>query len=99
MKQIIGKVHPIKRLVEAAVLVNALLAGCAGQTTMAQGAATAATATVSPIHRLTPQITWATLSQIPYGTPLSHLQLNATANVPGTFVYTPAAGTILAAGV
>jgi hypothetical protein len=98
MKQIIGKVHPIKRLVEAAVLVNALLAGCAGQTTMAQGAATAATATVSPIHRLTPQITWATLSQIPYGTPLSHLQLNATANVPGTFVYTPAAGTILAAG-
>ena len=33
-----------------------------------------------------------------YGTALSATQLNATANVPGTFVYTPAAGTVLNAG-
>src|SRR6185503_5837966 len=33
-----------------------------------------------------------------YGTPLGAAQLNATANVPGSFAYTPAAGTVLAAG-
>jgi Bacterial Ig-like domain (group 2) len=43
-------------------------------------------------------ITWATPSAIPYGTALSGTQLNATASVPGTFVYTPAAGTILKLG-
>ena len=32
---------------------------------------------------------------IVYGTALSATQLNATASVPGTFVYTPAAGTVL----
>ena len=33
------------------------------------------------------------------GTALGPWQLNAVANTPGTFVYTPAAGTVLAAGV
>jgi len=33
-----------------------------------------------------------------YGTALSATQLNATALVQGTFVYTPAAGTVIAAG-
>ncbi|HLV87510.1 MAG TPA: choice-of-anchor D domain-containing protein [Candidatus Sulfotelmatobacter sp.] len=46
----------------------------------------------------TPTISWATPAAISYGTPLSIAQLNATASVPGTFVYTPAAGTILGAG-
>jgi hypothetical protein len=46
-----------------------------------------------------PKITWAAPSQITVGTPLSSVQLNATANVPGTFTYSPAAGTILPAGV
>ncbi|MFN8538619.1 MAG: MBG domain-containing protein, partial [Thermomicrobiales bacterium] len=32
------------------------------------------------------------------GTPLGATQLNTTANVPGTFAYTPAAGTVLGAG-
>lgn len=45
-----------------------------------------------------PVITWAAPAPIPYGTPLSGTQLNATANVAGTFVYTPAAGTVLSAG-
>ena len=35
---------------------------------------------------------------ITYGTALSATQLDATAPVPGTFVYTPAAGTVLGAG-
>ena len=46
----------------------------------------------------TPTITWRNPDGIPYGTPLSATQLNATANVPGTFVYTPPAGTVLNAG-
>ena len=43
-------------------------------------------------------ITWATPSAITYGAALSAAQLNATANVPGTFSYSPAAGAVLAAG-
>ena len=45
-----------------------------------------------------PTITWNTPAAITYGTALSSTQLSATANVPGTFVYTPAAGTVLKAG-
>ena len=45
-----------------------------------------------------PAITWNTPAAITYGTALSSTQLSATANVPGTFVYTPAADTVLKAG-
>lgn len=45
-----------------------------------------------------PTITWATPSPISAGTALGSTQLNATANVPGNFSYTPAAGAIPAAG-
>jgi N-acetylneuraminic acid mutarotase/DNA-binding beta-propeller fold protein YncE len=45
-----------------------------------------------------PVITWPTPLAILVGTPLSSTQLNATANVPGSFVYTPGAGTVLSAG-
>jgi gliding motility-associated-like protein len=50
------------------------------------------------VNKATPVITWANPSAITYGTALSAMQLNATANVPGTFTYTPAAGTVLNAG-
>jgi Flp pilus assembly CpaE family ATPase len=43
-------------------------------------------------------ITWPTPSAISYGAALSTIQLNATASVPGTFVYTPSAGHVLAPG-
>jgi len=46
----------------------------------------------------TPTIKWATPASIHYGTALSATQLNAVATVPGTFAYTPAAGTIPAKG-
>ena len=51
----------------------------------------------------TPVITWSNPADISGGTPLSATQLNATAAiagtaVPGTFAYTPAAGTVLANG-
>lgn len=45
-----------------------------------------------------PVITWATPAPITFGTPLCSQQLDATANVPGKFVYSPGAGTILHAG-
>ena len=45
-----------------------------------------------------PTITWNAPAAISYGTALSSTQLNATANVAGTFAYTPAAGTVLKAG-
>lgn len=48
--------------------------------------------------KTTPTITWANPSDIVYGTALSGAQLNATASVSGTFVYSPPAGTILNAG-
>ena len=46
----------------------------------------------------TPVITWVTPQPITYGTALSAIQLNATANVAGAFEYIPAAGTVLNAG-
>jgi hypothetical protein len=45
-----------------------------------------------------PVITWANPAAIAYGTALSATQLNAKANVPGTYEYTPAAGSKLSAG-
>ena len=46
----------------------------------------------------TPVIYWPTPGAITYGTPLTAMQLDATANVPGTFTYSPAAGTVLSTG-
>jgi hypothetical protein len=58
-----------------------------------------ATATVAlTVNKATPTITWATPAGIAYGTALSSAQLDATSTVPGTFLYTPAAGTVLSSG-
>lgn len=43
-------------------------------------------------------VTWASPASITYGTPLSATQLNASADTAGTFVYSPAAGTVLNTG-
>ena len=48
--------------------------------------------------KVTPTVSWTTPAPITYGTALSATQLNATASVPGTFAYTPAAGAVLNAG-
>ena len=45
-----------------------------------------------------PVIIWVKPAVIIHGTPLGQLQLNAVANVPGTFEYSPVAGTVLNAG-
>jgi hypothetical protein len=49
--------------------------------------------------RQRPTITWPTPPPVAIGTPLSALQLNATADVPGTFTYTPVSGSVLPADV
>lgn len=48
--------------------------------------------------KTTPTITWAAPAAITYPTPLGSTQLDATSSVPGAFVYTPPAGTVLNAG-
>jgi Bacterial Ig-like domain (group 3) len=69
--------------------------------------ATATPTVTLQVSSVTPQITWPAPALIAYGTPLSGTQLNATATalyggvattVPGTLIYTPAAGTVLNAG-
>jgi pimeloyl-ACP methyl ester carboxylesterase len=64
---------------------------------------TASNPLVETVTQITPTLSWATPAAITYGTALSATQLNATATyngatVPGTFTYTPAAGTVLSAG-
>jgi hypothetical protein len=50
------------------------------------------------VNPATPKITWEKPEAISYGTALSGAQLDATASVPGSFVYAPAAGTVPATG-
>lgn len=57
---------------------------------------TTASKTVSiNVLKALPVITWATPADIVYGTALGASQLNATADVPGSFVYAPPSGTVL----
>ena len=51
-----------------------------------------------PVSNVIPAVTWNTPASITYGTLLSAAQLNANANVAGTFAYSPAPGTLLNAG-
>jgi hypothetical protein len=55
------------------------------------------------VNKAMPTITWNTPAAVAVGTALSAAQLNATASfggasVPGTFAYSPAAGTVMSAG-
>ncbi len=50
------------------------------------------------VTRGTPAIEWAAPERITYGAALSETQLNATASAPGTFLYKPGLGAVLAAG-
>jgi O-glycosyl hydrolase len=60
---------------------------------------TSASASVTlTVTQATPAVTWTAPAGITYGTALSATQLDATSSVAGTFVYSPAAGQVLAAG-
>ena len=60
--------------------------------------AAANASTTLTVAQVTPAVTWATPASITYGTALGATQLDATCTIAGTFVYTPAAGTILNGG-
>jgi hypothetical protein len=70
------------------LLLSGVVSGCSNS-----GSASGGTS-----QTLTPAVSWPQPSSIPYGTALSATQLNATANVSGTFVYAPVAGTVLQPG-
>jgi sugar lactone lactonase YvrE len=59
---------------------------------------TVTSSVVLHVNQATSSVTWLTPAAIAYGTPLSGTQLDATANVAGTFLYSPAAGAVLTAG-
>jgi hypothetical protein len=60
---------------------------------------TTSTATVTlTVGKATPAINWTTPAPISYGATLGTGQLNASSPVPGAFVYSPAAATLLGAG-
>lgn len=70
-------------------------------TNFATGASQAFFAALSPGGSCAlqqPILTWASPDPITTSTPLGGAQLDATANVPGTFTYLPAAGTVLSQG-
>jgi hypothetical protein len=50
------------------------------------------------VNKATPIVTWANPANITAGTALSATQLDATANISGSFAYIPPAGTVLSAG-
>ncbi len=77
------------------VAANSLTAVYSGNTNYATSTSQPITVTVS---QAAPTITWPTPAAITYGNPLTVMQLNATASVPGTFAYSPGAGTVLGAG-
>ena len=61
------------------------------------GSVTSSVATLTFLKAV-PVITWPAPSPITYGTALNSVQLNAGANVPGSFTYSPQAGMVLNAG-
>jgi hypothetical protein len=77
------------------ILTGSYTPDSASSSTYNTAAGTSSTVTVTQV---TPTITWATPAAITYGTVLSVTQLDATASVPGSFVYTPAAGSMPALG-
>lgn len=56
------------------------------------------TVTINIVDKYIPVITWENPAVLPLGKPLTEEQLNATADVEGTFVYTPPLGTVLPLG-
>ncbi len=65
-----------------------------------QTLSSSASVTITPpgATTTTPAVTWSSPAPIPYGAALSSAELDAKANVPGSFTYTPAAGRVLKAG-
>jgi hypothetical protein len=72
-----------------------IVASYSGTPSFSPSSDQSAALTITPA---TPIITWNNPPDINLGVPLGAAQLNATANVPGVFVYSPPAGTHLSIG-
>jgi len=77
---------------------RSIIADYSGDTNYIAANSSAYALTVNPTTKVTPSIAWSTPAAITYGTALSATQLDATTTVAGTFSYSPASGTVLAAG-
>ena len=83
----------------ATVTSGGLATGAAvGSATITATSGSIAGSTTLTVSQATPTITWADPAGIVYGTALGTSQLNASASAPGTFSYSPAAGTVLHVG-
>jgi hypothetical protein len=80
----------------AVSLAAGILSSCSGATSSGNRGGSGGSG--SPTSKVMPTITWVPPAPITNPTPLSATQLDATANIPGAFVYTPPAGTVLVAG-
>ncbi len=76
---------------------NTQAGGPYGVTASATGV-TAVNFLLTNLAKTNPTITWANPAGIQFGSALGSGQLNATANVAGTFVYNPPVGTVLLPG-
>lgn len=93
---------------QAVITINSLSVGSHDLTASYAGdsnfASSQSTPIVVTINQVSPTLSWNTPAAITYGTALGAAQLDATAkgvggaSLPGTFTYTPAAGTILGVG-
>jgi hypothetical protein len=72
--------------------------GSIGATASSPNFSNNVSATDTVIYQQPPIITWPTPANIVYGAALSGTQLDATASVPGSFSYSPTAGTVLSVG-
>ena len=84
----------------ASTVVNGLSAGSysvSAAYTSSNGYTSSTSATATLVVGQPPVVTWPTPAAITYSTALSATQLDATASVGGTLVYTPPAGTVLGA--
>jgi hypothetical protein len=86
-------------IADGAASITATANDTTGAYSVTASASGAASVNFSLANTATPVITWANPANIVYGTPLSDTQLNATANTPGVFTYTPASGAVLTVGV
>jgi hypothetical protein len=84
--------------VEGTVTVGGTLASSGGSVVVVQERGQLSTQGAGQLDVQGTLLVWHNPADIAFGTPLGADQLDATANVPGTFTYTPAAGTVLPGG-
>ncbi len=97
----VGAVFSVGASFDAIVTITSGLGTCTVKASWAGNASylPAAAKQTTTAQKAASGLTWTQPAAITYGTPLGATQLDATANVPGRFVYTPASGKVLTAGM